>query len=101
MVSPESMNTIKTTLHKQKLPYSSPKNQVHVYGYHVSSAITMQYMNMIINVHVVHGRVKLGDMLVSNASHTLSLLSGDTVLTFTPGNFSKHVIHLETSRAAR
>ena len=88
-------------MHKQKLPYSSPKNQVHVYGYHlnVSSAITMQYMNtIIINVH---GRVKLGDTLVSNASHILSLLSGDTVLTFMTGNLPKHAIHLETSRGAR
>ena len=70
-----------------------------MYGYHlnVSSAITMQYMNMIIIN--VHGRVKLGDTVVSNAFHILSL-SGDTALTFMPGNFSKHVLHLETSRAA-
>ena len=59
----------------------------------------MQYMNMIIIN--VHGQVKLGDTLVSNASHILSLLSGDTVLTFMPGNLSKHVIHLETGRTAR
>ena len=70
-----------------------------IYHLNVSSAITMQCMNMIIIN--VHGRVKLGDTLVSNASHTLSISSGDTVLTFMPGNFSKHVIRLETSRAAR
>ena len=26
-------------------------------------------------VHVVHGRVELGDMLVSNASHTLTVIT--------------------------
>ena len=81
MVSHESVNTIKTLNFARVVP---PKNQVHVYGYHlnVSSAITMQCMNMIIIN--VHGQVKLGD-------------TDDTVLTFMPGNFSKHVIHLETS----
>ena len=34
-------------------------------------------------------------------THSVSLLSGGNVLTFKPGNFSKHVIHLETCRAAR
>ena len=32
-------------------------------------------------------------------THSVSLLSGDTVLTFRAGNFSKYVIHLETCRA--
>ena len=67
-----------------------------MYMDHVSSAITMQYMNMIIIN--VHGRVKLGDTVVSNAFHIMSLLSGDTVLTFMPGNFSKHVIQCSRAR---
>ena len=60
-----------TELQWLTLPYSSPKNQVHAYGYHlnVSSAITMQYMNMIIIN--VHGRVKLGDTGLKCISHTV------------------------------
>ena len=35
----------------------------------------LKFRRYMTRVHVVHGRVKLGDMLVSNASHTLSVIT--------------------------